>query len=214
VGWWAARDPHDGHPEAGQGSGRKEPHKGGNPDEVVANRSRISGRRRQGVRTLLLPTGRRWWLGIETLGGVIHHRSDRNTTIPRARPRSLERCGQTELESRCTFSQGSARGRAGQTAQSESSTMVGIPRRPAAAAVAPWPRHRRQCIVHVSQRSRHGKERTFTITASSGLNDKDIERNGHGGGRICHRSRGRSGASRSRPQQASTAWSTRPRRLR
>ncbi len=66
--------------------GGKEPHKGVNPDEVVAVVAEIQGGVLSGeVRDVLLLDVTPLSLGIETLGGIMTRLVDRNTTVPTER---------------------------------------------------------------------------------------------------------------------------------
>jgi molecular chaperone DnaK len=68
----------------------KEPHKGVNPDEVVAIGAAIQGGVLKGdVKDVLLLDVTPLTLGIETLGGVMTTLIPRNTTIPTKKPRDV-----------------------------------------------------------------------------------------------------------------------------
>ena len=111
----------------------KEPHKGVNPDEVVAVGAALQGGVLAGdVKDLLLLDVTPLSLGIETLGGVMTTLITRNTTIPTQQERDLlDRGRQPDQRSKCTCSRASGSSPA-TTGRSASSTSWGCRRRRAA----------------------------------------------------------------------------------
>ncbi len=156
----------------------KEPHKGVNPDEVVAVGAAIQGGVLKGdVKDVLLLDVTPLSLGIETLGGVFTRLIDRNTTIPTKKSQifSTAEDGQNAVTIR--VSQGE-REMAADNKLLGQFDLVGIP---------PAPRGMPQIevtfdidangIVHVSARDKAtNKEQSIRIQASGGLTDADIKR--------------------------------------
>jgi molecular chaperone DnaK len=156
----------------------KEPHKGVNPDEVVAVGAAIQGGVLKGeVKDVLLLDVTPLSLGIETLGGVFTRLIDRNTTIPTKKSQvfSTAEDGQTAVTIR--VSQGE-REMASDNKLLGQFDLVGIP---------PAPRGVPQVevtfdidangIVHVSARDKAtNKEQSVRIQANGGLGDSEIER--------------------------------------
>ena len=156
----------------------REPHKGVNPDEVVAIGAAIQGGVLQGdVKDVLLLDVTPLSLGIETLGGVFTRLIDRNTTIPTKKSQvfSTAEDGQTAVT--INVFQGER-----EMAQDNKSLgrfdLQGIP---------PAPRGVPQIevtfdidangIVQVSAKDKGtGKEQQIRIQASGGLSDTDIEK--------------------------------------
>ncbi len=155
----------------------KEPHKGVNPDEVVAIGAAIQGGVLKGeVKDVLLLDVAPLSLGIETLGGVFTRLIDRNTTIPTKKSQTFSTAedGQTAVTIR--VSQGE-REMAADNKQLGTFDLVGIP---------PAPRGVPQIevtfdidangIVHVSAKDKAtGKEQSIQIRASGGLSDDEIQ---------------------------------------
>jgi len=156
----------------------KEPHKGVNPDEVVAVGAAIqAGVLKGDVKDVLLLDVTPLSLGIETLGGVFTRLIDRNTTIPTKKSQvfSTAEDGQSAVTIR--VSQGE-REMAADNKLLGQFDLVGIP---------PAPRGMPQIevtfdidangIVHVSAKDKAtGKEQSIRIQASGGLSEADIKR--------------------------------------
>ena len=156
----------------------KEPHKGVNPDEVVAIGAAIQGGVLAGdVKDVLLLDVTPLSLGIETLGGVFTKLIERNTTIPTRKSEIFSTAADNQTSVEVHVLQGE-REMARDNRTLGKFHLVGIP---------PAPRGVPQVevafdidangIVHVSAKDLGtGKEQNITITASSGLKDQDIER--------------------------------------
>lgn len=156
----------------------KEPHKGVNPDEVVAVGAAIQGGVLMGdVKDVLLLDVTPLSLGIETLGGVFTRLIDRNTTIPTRKSQvfSTAEDGQTAVTIRVFQGE---REMAQDNKLLGQFDLVGIP---------PAPRGMPQIevtfdidangIVNVSAKDKAtNKEQAIRIQASGGLSDADIEK--------------------------------------
>ncbi len=156
----------------------REPHKGVNPDEVVALGAAIQGGVLKGeVKDVLLLDVTPLSLGIETLGGVFTRLIDRNTTIPTRKSQVFSTAEDSQNAVTIRVFQGE-REMAADNKLLGQFDLVGIP---------PAPRGVPQVevtfdidangIVHVSAKDKAtGKEQQIRIQASSGLSDRDIER--------------------------------------
>jgi len=156
----------------------KEPHKGVNPDEVVAIGAAIQGGVLRGdVKDVVLLDVTPLSLGIETLGGVFTKMIDRNTTIPARKTEVFSTAADNQTSVEVHVLQGE-REMARYNRTLGKFHLDGIPAAP---------RGRPQVevafdidangIVHVSAKDLGtGKEQKITITSSSGLNDAEIER--------------------------------------
>ncbi|HXX04179.1 MAG TPA: molecular chaperone DnaK, partial [Xanthobacteraceae bacterium] len=156
----------------------KEPHKGVNPDEVVAVGAAIQAGVLQGdVKDVLLLDVTPLSLGIETLGGVFTRLIDRNTTIPTKKSQvfSTAEDGQTAVTIRVFQGE---REMAADNKLLGQFDLIGIP---------PAPRGVPQIevtfdidangIVNVSAKDKGtGKEQQIRIQASGGLSEGDIQK--------------------------------------
>ncbi|MEM9279263.1 MAG: molecular chaperone DnaK [Pseudomonadota bacterium] len=155
----------------------KEPHKGVNPDEVVAMGAAIQAGVLQGdVKDVLLLDVTPLSLGIETLGGVFTRLIDRNTTIPTNKSQTFSTAEDNQNAVTIRVSQGE-REMAQDNKLLGQFDLVGIP---------PAPRGVPQVevtfdidangIVNVSAKDKGtGKEQAISIKASGGLSDEEIE---------------------------------------
>lgn len=155
----------------------KEPHKGVNPDEVVADGAAIQGGVLQGdVKDVLLLDVTPLSLGIETLGGVFTRLIDRNTTIPTKKSQVFSTAEDSQSAVTIRVFQGE-REMAADNKMLGQFDLVGIP---------PAPRGVPQIevtfdidangIVNVSAKDKAtNKEQQIRIQASGGLSDDDIE---------------------------------------
>jgi len=156
----------------------KEPHKGVNPDEVVALGAAIQGGVLQGdVKDVLLLDVTPLSLGIETLGGVTTKLIEKNTTIPTKKSQVFSTAEDNQAAVTIRVTQGE-REMAADNKILGNFNLEGI---------APAPRGLPQIevtfdidangIVSVSAKDKGtGKEQKITIKADGGLSDADIEK--------------------------------------
>jgi molecular chaperone DnaK len=154
----------------------KEPHRGVNPDEVVAVGAAIqAGVLRGEVKDVLLLDVTPLSLGIETLGGVFTKLIEKNTTIPTKKSQVFSTAADNQTAVTIRVFQGE-REMAGDNKLLGQFDLIGIP---------PAPRGMPQVdvtfdidangIVHVNAKDLGtGKEQSIRITASSGLTEEEI----------------------------------------
>lgn len=156
----------------------REPHKGVNPDEVVAMGAAIQGGVLAGdVKDMLLLDVTPLSLGIETLGGVMTKLIERNTTIPTRKSQvfSTAADGQTSVE--VHVMQGEREMADGNRSLGRF-VLEGIPSSPRGVPqIEVTFDIDANGIVHVSAKDKAtSKEQKITITASGGVEKSDIER--------------------------------------
>ena len=157
---------------------KREPHKGVNPDEVVAVGAAIQGGVLAGeVKDVLLLDVTPLSLGIETLGGVFTTMIPRNTTIPTKKSEIFSTAADSQTAVTIRVGQGE-RQMFGDNREIGRFELVGIP---------PAPRGVPQIevtfdidangILHVMAKDKAtNKEQSIRIESSSGLNSEEIER--------------------------------------
>jgi molecular chaperone DnaK len=156
----------------------KDPHKGVNPDEVVALGACIQGAVMKGdINDVLLLDLTPLSLGIETLGGVMTRLIDKNTTIPTKKSQVFSTAEDNQPAVSVHVLQGEREMAAGNKTLGRFELM----------GIAPAPRGVPQVevafdidangIVEVSAKDQAtGKEQSIRITASSGLSKEEIDR--------------------------------------
>src|ERR671936_1614793 len=161
-------------------TGGKEPHKGVNPDEVVAVGAAIqAGVLKGDVKDVLLLDVTPLSLGVETLGGIVQRMIERNTTIPTRKSEIFTTAADNQTQVEINVLQGE-----GETVQSPGIRSLG---RFQLVGIPPAPRNVPQIevafdidangIVNVSAKDlATGKEQAMTITGGTALSKEEIDR--------------------------------------
>src|SRR5213592_4612059 len=156
----------------------KEPHKGVNPDEVVAVGAAVQGGVLGGdVKDVLLLDVTPLSLGIETLGGVMTKLIERNTTIPTRKSETFSTAADNQTSVEIKVLQG-------EREMARDNKLLGVFH---LMGIPPAPRGMPQVevtfdidangIMNVSAKDlATGQEQALTITSSSGLSESEIQR--------------------------------------
>ncbi len=161
-------------------TGGKEPHKGVNPDEVVAIGASVqAGVLKGDVKDILLLDVTPLSLGVETLGGIVQRMIERNTTIPTKKSETFTTAADSQTEVEINILQGE-----GETVMSPGVKSLG---RFKLVGIPPAPRGVPQIevsfdidangIVNVNAKDvATGKEQAMTITGGTALSKDEIDR--------------------------------------
>ena len=156
----------------------KDPHKGVNPDEVVASGAAIqAGVLKGDVKDVLLLDVTPLTLGVETKGGIMTKMIERNTTIPTKRSEVFSTAENNQTQVEIHILQGEREMASGNKSLGRF-TLTDIP-----AAMAGTPQIEvtfdidANGILNVNAKDKAtGKEQSIRIEASSGLSDNEIEK--------------------------------------
>jgi molecular chaperone DnaK len=161
-------------------TGGKEPHKGVNPDEVVAIGAAVqAGVLKGDVKDILLLDVTPLSLGVETLGGIVQRMIERNTTIPTKKTETFTTAADNQTQVEINVLQGE-----GETVLSPGISSIG---RFNLVGIPPAPRGVPQIevsfdidangIVNVSAKDlATGKEQAITLTGGTALSKDEIDR--------------------------------------